>query len=53
MGSSLSGKFALILVMAELRMVSLAGQADVLVVAGGSSAATLIDFAAYWWKGFS
>ena len=35
MGSSLSGKHALFLVVADSRMVALAGWADVLVVAGG------------------
>ena len=35
MGLSLSGKHALVLVVADSRMVALAGWADVLVVAGG------------------
>ena len=35
MGSSLSGKHVLVFVVADSRMVALAGWADVLVVAGG------------------
>ena len=35
MGSSFSGKHALVLAVADSRMVTLAGWADVLVVSGG------------------
>ena len=38
---------------ADLRVAALTGQADVMVVAGGSGAATLVGLAANWRKGLS
>ena len=49
----LSSGTALISVAADSRVAAITGQADVMVVAGGSGAATLVELATNWWKGLS
>ena len=52
-GLSLSGKSALVYVAANLRVVALTRQADVLVVPSSSNTVTLVELTVYWWKGSS
>ena len=52
-GLSLCDRSVLVSAAAISRVVALAGQADVTVVAVGSGTATLVEFSTNWWKGFS
>ena len=51
-GLLLSGT-VLISVAADSRVAAITVQADVMVVAGGSGAATLVELTANWWKRLS